>query len=98
VEGRAARAAAWARSMGYGVALTPALRIALATSPRRSWLRASSSTCAPLAPKRRAVAAPIPLDAPVTRTRLEAIALSIAFRGSDVGPVQGLAIFFPVSK
>jgi hypothetical protein len=41
---------------------------------------------APLAPKRRAVEAPIPLDAPVTRTRLEAITLSYSVEEPDCQP------------
>src|SRR5690606_18930207 len=69
----------------------PAAVISARTSARREAVRATSRTVAPARPSRRAVAAPIPSEAPVTSTTLPATARrSRASRGP--GPVTPAAM------
>src|SRR6266566_2681136 len=68
-------ASAWVRSVmsaSTASAVPPALPISATRASRRSWRRATSATQAPCSASRRAVAAPMPLLAPVTRAAVPA--------------------------
>src|SRR5271155_2492347 len=73
------------RSNGTSVALPPAARIWSSTSSRPPTVRAASTTCAPSPARRRAIAAPMPREAPVISAILPAsrppgVAIPVSFR------------------
>src|SRR5215218_2285949 len=85
-------ASAWMRSaMSAGItsAVPPAFSISAARSSRRSLRRATSATEAPASASWRAVAAPIPLLAPVTRATVPVSVDAMGSGGVVVGQRAG---------